>query len=58
MAKTPTIISIQAKESQQMGDVTRALQSLTDRIAPEDIIKFSRAVEKNPQLVKTALKFV
>lgn len=48
----------EARDNAQAGQVSGSIKVLLDKVAPEDLIKIATKVNKDPNIVKTALKWI
>lgn len=58
MAKHIIPVSIEAKDHPELVQVTQAINTLLQKVGPQELIRFAQAVYKKPSLIKTALKFI
>ena len=58
MAKHMIPVAVEAKDAIELMQVTQALNIFLHKVQPNELIKFYQAIQKNPGLIKTALKFV
>lgn len=58
MTTIAKIVKINANNPQEIEEVHILLQNALDTIKVEDLKKILLALQKNPKIVKTALKFI
>ncbi len=58
MISTEFKVKIQAEDKAQAKQILRALLAIKKVISPKDLFAFSKAIEKNPSLVKKAKMFL
>ena len=58
MAAKFIMIQINVETPQQQQQVTDAVQKLVSQVGNNNLILLSEKVQKNPSLIKTALKFI
>ena len=51
-------IKIRGKDANQVDENVALLQDFLDKTSPDDVKRLLSAVQKNPNLVKKALKFM
>ncbi|MDY4175412.1 MAG: hypothetical protein SOY07_09015 [Bacteroidales bacterium] len=58
MAQRFNITVSAAATAEQAQKIGARLQGVLDKVKPEDVIKLLTKVDKDPGIVKTALKFI
>jgi len=51
-------IEVDVKNAAELVQVSAALRVVAEKVAPQELIRLSQAITKNPGLVKTALKWI
>jgi hypothetical protein len=58
MKKCKVSITIEAESPEMVQKVGNLIQNAVNKVEQPDIIRLLEKVAKNPQIVKTALKFI
>lgn len=58
MRKFKIGITIEAETPDKVQEVGNLIQNAVNKVEQEDIVKLLRKVASNPNIVKTALKFI
>lgn len=58
MTTIAKVIRINANDTKEIDEIHHLLQNALDTVKPEDLKKLLSTLQKNPKIVKTALKFI